>query len=92
MGLHAIIPPTGKQSVPHKRRDVLGKCQLSRRRSGPRDQHLQENQPLPCHIPGHPQAPRRGLGSWLLNPLSQGSASYNPAPDLAAASSLLLAP
>lgn len=35
MGLHAIIPPTGKQSVPHKRQNVLGKCQLNRRHGGP---------------------------------------------------------
>ena len=92
MGLHAIIPPTGKQSVPHKRQDVLGKCQLNRWRGGPQDPYQQESQPLLCHIPGHPQAPRRGLGSWPPNPLSRGSASYSPAPDLSSCQLLATSP
>ena len=91
MGLHAIIPPTGKQSVPLKRQNVLGKCQLNRRHGGPRDQYLQEKQPLLCHIPVILRFPEE---DWALGrrTLSQGSAGYNPAPDLAAASSLLLPP
>ena len=84
--------PRGSRVFPTRGRMFLVNVNSTGDMVAPRNQYLQENQPLLCHIPGHPQVPRRGLGSWPPNSLSQGSAGYNPAPDLAAASSLLLPP
>lgn len=79
--------PRGSRVFPTRGRMFLVNVNSTGDMVAPRNQYLQENEPLLCHIPGHPQVPRRGLGSWPPNSLSQGSAGYNPAPDLAAASS-----